>query len=172
MRRAETFNTPTFSYSERYGKKHTKDPKIVKFGAGCLHWRQTKDFKGFQLKFRQVPPNLEAFAGVSFWMKTKRPTKMSVVIETRGKGVDQFDALTGKKIVQKPAYRKEFATPRGRKWERVFLAFRSFETFGKPDWKQTTKLYLMTKPKSQFDLHIDEIMLVRKDPRPPGKKKR
>jgi len=171
----ENFNRPTLSYSEKFGKKHTKDPKVVKFGAGCLHWAQTKNFQGFQLKLKGVPENLEAYAGIIFWMKVKRPTKMYVAVETRGEGKESFDALTGKKRVQQPAYRKEFTTPRSKKWEQVYLPFSSFEVFAEPEWKQATKLYVaVTQPKSKFDLYIDEIVLVRKDPnsRKSSRKKR
>lgn len=170
----EAFDAPSLSYSKKYGKNFVKDPKIVKFGGGCLHWAQTKDFRGWQLKFKSAPRNLAAYDGIMFWVLAKRPTKMFVGVETAGEGKKQTDGLTGKQQIQNPAFRKEFIPPKGRKWQKVFLPFSGFDVFAEPDWNQVTKLYIAAlKPKSKFDIYIDEVVLVRKDPKAkPSKKKK
>lgn len=159
----DDFDIPSKAYSVKYGKKWIKDPKIVQLGLGCIHWKQTKDFKGYQLKFKEIPQSFTPYFAVSFWVKVQKPAKMSLVAETQGEGKDQFDAVTGRKFRQKPAFRREFTLRKSRKWVRVQFPLGAFEPFADPDWKSVTKLYLATAPKAQFDLYLDQVQLVRKD---------
>lgn len=147
----EDFETPSISYSKKYGKTHQSDPALVYHGQGCIDWAQTEDLKGVQLRVAKVPKNWTPYSGIAWWLYVEKPIDMDIIIKCPGKTTEGPISLTTR-----------FSPRSAGKWERIYLEFEKFRKVGKASLSDVEE-FIMQTPKKDFKLRIDCIALVRKD---------
>ena len=153
----EGFEVRSARYSQKKGKFFEADPQKVFRGTQCLRWTNTQDRKAAVLKIDAVPKDWSGFEAVEFWIRGPQlPSAIEAAVAT-GK-------LAKKNEVQE-AFLLAVPLPKnGDNWTKVRLDLSKNRVVGKPSLKSVIDFRLQIRAGATFEIHLDEIVAVRKEP--------
>ncbi|HVR73983.1 MAG TPA: hypothetical protein VMT52_06600 [Planctomycetota bacterium] len=166
----ESFDTPSARYLERNGKAFVKDEKLLLDGTSCLRWTHTQDKAPSALKIAGVPTDWRGFEAVEMWVNVTQPPAApeAVILCLEGGAAAKKKAKTAKKKKTSGPRLDIFRIPcklsPSKQWQRVRLPIAEFQSQGDASLTSVEAFQIQVAGGQAFDILIDRIVLVRKNP--------
>jgi hypothetical protein len=157
----ETFDYRSPKYTEKFGKFFINDPKLVARGAGCLRWVRI-DKNSTMLQIKGVPTDWRGYEAIEFWLCITTPPVLEAVILTTGD--PKAKLKVGSESIPPSFMTKVDVPSRTGQWQLVRLKLSDFKVQGGGSLESVLDFRLQAPANRAFDLLIDDIRLMRKDP--------
>jgi hypothetical protein len=159
----QTFESPL---KERDGKSYIDDPKLVFEGKHSLRWQNTEDRKAVPVRIEGSPRDWREFEAVEFHVKvTQAPGSPEAVLICAEEGAQGKAAKKATPGLQN-SFNAAVKLPAPGSWERVRIPLSDFRSTGMASLSSIAHFQLQCAAGRQFDLLMDRVVLVRKDPAP------
>jgi hypothetical protein len=151
---------------ERWGQSSVDDPKLVFEGTRSLRWQNTEDRKPVPLKIEGVPRDWREFEAVEFHTKVSvSPGTPEAILVC---GLEGAAPKAAKKGEAQHSFKAVVKLPSGGEWQRVRIPMSDFIPSGNPSLANVLHFQMQCQGGRQFDLLLDKLVLVKKDPGPAG----
>jgi hypothetical protein len=164
----QTFESPA---KDRDGRSHDSEDAFE--GKYSLRWQNTEDRRSVPLRIEGAPRDWREFEAVDFHVKVAIPPGAPEAILVCAEEGPRGKAAGKKSSSSSSGFSAQIKLPAPGEWQRVRIPLSDFlpsGSGGNPSLGSIAYFQLQCAPGRQFDLRLDKVVLVKKDPGPAGAK--